>query len=420
MSTDLAACQVELSKQIGDFWNSTTTSGGSGTTLLDTALKAFPNDWIDATSTQMWDRITSGTYVKEERRITSLANTSGTLTVLAHGGTIASSVTYEVHRLFSASEKRRALIYAARKSFPFLFRYIYDESKILGNWLINGSFESYTTDVANNWTTDTVTAVKNITKPYYKQGSASYKLSTSAGNVSQGTSNTLDLIHLAGKSVTFTLQGWCDTASCLRLQIYDGATTTNSPYHPGDSAFTGDSDPLEVTATIADNPTEITFRILHNVGAGVSYAEDARVIGPARTEVYIGDLGLDSNTPTEVLTAQRVRLRGWSVDEAHFLHIPTYLQNCGLRIIGIGYLDFLKTGASSNDWAATIAIDSPQTDILIAEAAKYLYAQKVMPDEESGESDQYARAVSYWNQELKDRRASYSMETPIPTVHFGV
>ena len=93
MSTTLENAMLELSEQIGDDFSSTTTSGGSSTTLVDTTLKAYPADWIDATSTLMWDRITSGTYDEEERRISSLAIATGTLTTIAHGGAIASAVT---------------------------------------------------------------------------------------------------------------------------------------------------------------------------------------------------------------------------------------------------------------------------------------------------------------------------------------
>jgi len=425
MSTTLENAQIELSKQLGDFWNSTTTSSGSTTTLIDTGLRAFNDGWIDSQSTQMWDRITSGTYDEEERRITSLVNTTGTLNTLAHGGTIASAVTYEVHRLFSASEKRRALIYASRNAYPFLNKLIDDETKVTGNWLINGSFEDYTSTVANNWTTDTLTAAKNTTKPLYKHGSASYKLSTAAGNIYQSSTETRDLVHLAGKNVTFTVQGWCDTASCLRLQIYDGTTTTSSSYHAGNSAWTKDNEPLKVQATIADNPTEVTFRIVLADAGGTAYVDDARVISETYTETYIGDLGLANNEPREVSVAYDYyfgkyrRLRGWRVDSDNFLvDIPCYSDQM-LRITGIGYLDFLVSGAASELWTATINIDKPQLDILVAEAAKYLYGQKVMPNEESGESDQYSRGYSFWDRELAKRKGMFGMKVPEATTQWG-
>ncbi len=95
---------------------------------MDTALVAKANDWISDSPQEMYDFISSGTYDGEERKISSLDNTTGTLTVLAHTGQIASAVTYEVHRLFTPSEKRRALIYAAKATFPYIFKKVRDTS----------------------------------------------------------------------------------------------------------------------------------------------------------------------------------------------------------------------------------------------------------------------------------------------------
>jgi len=143
MSVTLESVMLELSRQIGDFWASAATSGGSSTTIVDTALMAKANDWISDAPAEMHDRITSLTYDEEERKISSLDNSDGTLTTLAHGGTIATATTYEIHRMFSASEKRRALVYAARQGFPYIFERIIDESKTVGNWLRNGSVEAW-------------------------------------------------------------------------------------------------------------------------------------------------------------------------------------------------------------------------------------------------------------------------------------
>src|SRR3989304_4236720 len=107
MSTTLRNAEIALSQEIGDYWAGTTTStgAGGGTTVIDTALMAKANDWI---SEEAYDQIAEGTYDGEERKIASLDNTTGTMTVLAHGGQILTGMDYRVHRLFTASEKRRA------------------------------------------------------------------------------------------------------------------------------------------------------------------------------------------------------------------------------------------------------------------------------------------------------------------------
>ena len=58
MATNLENCKVELSKQINDYWASTTTSDGSTTpfiTLIDTALMSKQDAWIGK---DMWVMLT--------------------------------------------------------------------------------------------------------------------------------------------------------------------------------------------------------------------------------------------------------------------------------------------------------------------------------------------------------------------------
>lgn len=423
MSTTLANAQIELSKQIGDFWNSTTTSGGSSTTLVDTALMAKANDWIEDAPAEMYDRITSGTYIAEERKASSLDNTTGTLTTLAHGGTIATAVTYEIHRLFNASEKRHALISAARHSFPFLYRVVRDDSKTVGNWLRNGDVEIWAlTTVPDNWVVSALTCAENTTSPYFSRGLSSVALSGSAGYLYQSNVQVPDLIELAGKSVTFKADVWSDTATDTRLSIYDGTTTTYSDYHAGDSIKAN----ISVSATIADSPSVVRFAI-HRGAASAAYADDFRVSGPARDKVYIGDLDLaldrthritqssDSNINNEPWQT----LRNYEIGNDGYIYLHEGTSDYRLRIEGMGYLNFLASGVASTDWAATIDIDSPQLDILIAEAVMYLYIQMISPNFTSGERDKFAQMLQYWEKELEVRKGKYGMKPPPTLADWG-
>jgi len=67
MSTTLLACEEELSRQLGDFWSSTTTSDGAsgGTTLVDAALKAKENVWITDESYDMLTEEPTSVLVKD-------------------------------------------------------------------------------------------------------------------------------------------------------------------------------------------------------------------------------------------------------------------------------------------------------------------------------------------------------------------
>ena len=433
MATNLANAMVELSKQIGDYWSSTATSNGeaNGTTIVDTSLKAKANDWVETGDT--FDRITSGTYANEERQVSSLDNTTGTLTVLAHGGQIASGVTYEVHRLFTASNKKEALVLAARNCFPNIFQEVWDESLVSGNWLKDGSFEQWT--AANNltdWVETSLTATQTTTAIYLRHSLTSCKLDTAAGTLTQSISNFKDLQYLRGKNVTFTCQGWCDTASCLRLSINDGTTQTYSDYHAGDSAWTENNprnDSFYTTQYIAPNATQVTFSIHHEKAAGTSYVDDARALSDYRGRTFIGYLWLARNRPHEIslepsyysTEEEWIRIKDYEVDPDGYLYTPTtYPSDRRLRIRGIGYLDFLASGVSSTAWTATIALDSPQLDILVAGAALYLYGKSALPNFDTGTSKKFADAYGFWRMQYSEACQKFGMKSPPVSIHYGV
>ena len=429
MTTTLSAAEIELAKQIGDYWSSTATSNGDagGTTIVDTRLQSKMNDWVDS-DVEVFDQITSGTYDTEERKITSLDNTTGTLTTLAHGGAIASGVTYRIHRLFNASDKRIALINACKTSFPFLHKRITDNSKIVGDWLINGSFETWTlTTTPDNWAVTDLTAAKQSGAPHVKHSLYSAKLNTAAGYL--GTTDTLQgqFERLRGKEVTFTVHGKCDTASCLRIGIYDGTTTTYSDYHSGNSAWTEDTEPLEVKATISPTATSINFRVYLDDAGGTAYVDDARLFGPAWNKVYIGDLNLCDNQPYRVSqehsywdnTEPFNALHSWTVDADNYLVLPSSYNNRRLRIEGIAPIDFTASGVASTLWTATVPINAPQTEILIANAALYLFRTIAMPNFSSGDQSQYGSAMTFWENEARKRSSKYGMRSTSATVDWG-
>ena len=434
MSTTLANAEIALSKELGDYWAGTSTSAGAagGTTVIDTALKAKANDWV---SEEAYDMITSGTYDGEERKISSLDNTSGTLTVLAHTGQIASGITYRVHRLFSASDKRIALISAAKDAFPYIYNEIRDESLVLGNWLKDGSFEVWTNATTPTyWTVTTCTATKTSTAGLVRHGTYSCQLSTLAGTIAHKITNFTDLQFLRGRSVTFSIQAYSNTANALRISVYDGTTTTYSSYHAGDSAWTEDNpsnDNMYVTQYIDPNATEVTVTVHYVNAAATCYVDDARLISNPHGRIYIGNLGLAQNKPNEVLVERAyysqdepwITVRDWDVDSSGYLYIPTdYVSDRRLRIVGKGYLDFLASGASSTAWTATINIDDPQLKILSAQAALYLYTTMSLPNYESGTTKDYQAAMNYWVGKLAERQVKYGMGwgTTTATVNYGV
>ena len=217
----------------------------------------------------------------------------------------------------------------------------------------------------------------------------------------------------------------------MRLSINDGTTQTYSSYHTGDSAWTQRNprnDGFYVTQFIDYNPTEVTFTIHHESASATTYVDDARGISDYRGRLYLGHLSLARNRPHGIYIEpsyysqeeEWVRIRGYDIDNNGYIYIPTtYPSDYRLRVRGISYLDFLASGVSSTAWTATINIDSPQLDILVADAAMYLYAQMIVPNFDSGENKTFANAYQYWQMRYREAVAKYGMKAPPVTIHYG-
>lgn len=424
MTTRLDATMQLLSKDIGDYWAGTTTGTGTAETLVDSLLKSKANDWIGDAPQEHMDRITSGTYDGEERAILSLDNTSGTLTVLSHSGIIASSITYEIHRLFSASEKRRALIAAAKEAFPSIYRKIRDTSKSVNNWLENGDAEIWTLSTTpDDWVVSGVTCAKNTTSPYYSRGVTSARLSGTAGYHYQSNTENPDLIQLAGKTITFSMDVWGNVANDARISLYDGTTTTYSDYHAGNSAKAT----LSLSATIAATPSTVRVAI-HRGASSVVYWDNAKLTGVTRSKIYVGDLGLALNYPHNIEQQDETcineepwtPIRNYEIGSDGYLYLHEGEDGFWLRINGIGYLDFLVSGVASELWTATIDIEDPQTRILTAQAATWLFKQLISPNYTSGEREKFVPIYQMWQAELNDRIGKFAMKTPMLRVSWGI
>ncbi len=429
MGTTLINAMTALSKYLGDYFKSTTTGAGTTTTLVDTALMAKQNDWVTQDCWVLLEEEPAGAAnLYDERFVQSLDNTSGTLTTLAFDAAPGTGIDYSVHRLFSPSEKKRALVDVVKACFPNIYESIWDESLVSGNWLLDGSFDIWTDSATlTYWTATTITVAKTTTPLYLRGSSYSAKLSGATGTLVQSITNFSDLQWLRGKTVTFTCQGWCDTASALRLSISDGVTTTYSSYHAGNSKWTNDNpriDSFYCQQQIDKNATNVTFTVYLDNAAATAYVDDARAVGPERGRLYIGHLGLAQNYPSVVeisdaYTSQKEPaqgVQGWKVDPAGFVYIPTdYHNDRTLRIIGKGYLDFLLLGVASTDWTAEVNIEEPQLDILVSMAAIELCRTKILPVDDSAATAAWRAALKDFKDDLVERIQKFSM--PVMPIH---
>jgi hypothetical protein len=140
--TTRAVLTQRVSESVGDYEALTTTSSGSTTTLVATALADLTesDDGI-----QGWIEITDGNNDGEIRRIKGVGGyTASTTTItvnFAFSNTVGSGVGYILHRI-NPTDKHNAINRAIEALFPDLYLPIRDESLIVDSLVLNGSFET--------------------------------------------------------------------------------------------------------------------------------------------------------------------------------------------------------------------------------------------------------------------------------------
>jgi hypothetical protein len=397
MATSLATLRQELSKYLGDYHAGTTTGAGAagGTTLVDSALTEWLADEVATgagSQRPSYALITDATLTKEERRIASLTIASGTITVTrAFTAQITSGKTYEIHKAFSATEKERAIARAVKDCFPFLYVPVDSTSLRYGDWLIDGSFEDWSTSSAlTNWSkAGTMTLARTSTSGKVKDGTYSCALSGATDYLYQGSAKNADLLELGGLTPIFRCWGWASTANQLCLALYDGTTTTygnheshgstSKVYHPGDSTWRL----MEVTATMATNPTDVQARVYYDATDSTAYIDDGSITGVGSKHSYdLSFLGMVNDQPRQI---HRVLGRGVDDDspmprqksiplnkEMYDLETGRLIFRWGmgdgtkLRIRGMKYLTE-PTATTDTE------VEDPQTDIIVSAATIRLY-----------------------------------------------
>lgn len=116
---------VGFSKFLNDYWASTTTSAGSTTTVVDTALQRYGDDTIRE---QVIRYTQAGSNLYGNRVVSSYANSTGTATVSpALAASSGSAETYELHK-YDPALKFRALDAARFDLSDQLFKIVRDDT----------------------------------------------------------------------------------------------------------------------------------------------------------------------------------------------------------------------------------------------------------------------------------------------------
>lgn len=106
MSVTMANARAEISRRAQEFVSATTTSLGTGGTLIDTTTLTHADDyWAESTVL-----LTSGTNSGQTRRVSAFAASTSTATLYASvTAAIASGVSYEMYRRFNPTDIKTAL-----------------------------------------------------------------------------------------------------------------------------------------------------------------------------------------------------------------------------------------------------------------------------------------------------------------------
>lgn len=194
--TPLTEARQLLSDLVGDLVTGTATGAGTadGTTLVDSGLTPLSGNQDDYYTNQ-WVIITSGTALGEELRVSDFTASTGTLTFYGVGASvqIASGVTYEIHKLWRALEKRRALNWAIREAYPYLARNIVDTAILTQQNVYSYRLGDYGSGAA---VTYAAAALTHTGKAWQTNQFAGYRVE-SGGSSASVASNTATVLTLS-------------------------------------------------------------------------------------------------------------------------------------------------------------------------------------------------------------------------------
>ena len=385
---------------IGDSFQSTGTTNGTTSTIIDTQLQRFGTDGVRGA----YARITEGSHtaIWEVSRITDLTTFTATV-VPAFSALLSSTETYEVHRWFPP-DKFTALDEAAKRIGHLIGQIVFDETltgdgrassftipttmrtgpvkvqmenplSVESDWnFLEDPIGDSTTNYTATNTTATTLAQSDNDFLIPKYGDTATKLATATGTNGQydqvvgSMANDITAALSAGRRMTYGTWVYCRTASRVTvLFVDDNGTVATSGLHQGRGW-----ELLTATGNVSDaNATTLTTRIdITNAAGAVDlwwnhgwfyFGEADRI-----TDLYEGSKAF---TPRRDDTTQRIYLS----------FAPT--RGYQLRLQGRNTLSLLGTTASTQV-TNTMELDVISEQVLFAEATRILYGRQVFAADE--------------------------------------
>ena len=176
------------------------------------------------------------------------------------------------------------------------------------------------------------------------------------------------------------------TSGEVKVALYDGTTqTASTDYHQGLGWET-----LSVSATMPSAPSEVTARIIND--------------GPTTAFAYYIDSAILWSAQKRAASHYSLLLN-WTTDGTTLEFPYTISESYPIRVVGTGHL---SSGSADTD---TMELDDPQTELLYAQAAVYLYRQIL--SKSPGQAQQsYLQLLAYWEEQVKRLKSSVAMSSP--------
>lgn len=426
---------LDLSRFIGDLdfpAGLTTTGAGSTTTLVDTALGRFGDDYILDWYVRITEDVNGNQYANQ--RVSNFVSSTTTATHGAFAGATGSGTTYELHR-YSPDEKFSALDEARLTIFPALGTLVYDDSitadgdthtfdipttvrrgpidvwvekpvSVDVDWNYDGDPHG---DTTTKWTASSATlstvSPSNDDRlvPKYQDSDATL-ITTAASTAATVTqvvakmANGITAARAADRKMTAARWFYCTEADKVRLQILEDSDTVvaSGAYHGGKGW-----ELLTVEGTvIGSNATTLSVRI------DIASTANASVIAYQRGWFYFGSAErvMESWAPVSRGSVRRD-------DTTQQFTLP-YKPARGLqvRLIGRDILSALGTAAATQA-TNTMEVDEAESELLCAEAAKVLYRRGIL----SGSSlNAIGPRLSLAEQEIAKLKQVWTQQSPGP------
>ena len=363
MAVTLNRCLEMLGRATGLFVSDSSSGGGSTTTLVDTSIYRYDIN----TLTNKWLYIVSATNTAingSSRRISSIHDSNGTITVIGAMAAITSSCDNYYIVNFDPQIMTDAIQQATRTLYPHLYLPTRDETIVVDNLLANWDFENWDSTGSNS---AVATSWANIGTPSTNDESSrvahgSYSMSVAATGATEGIEQNIftsvNINEVASKTLHARAWVWASVADVARIRVtYDGSNYDSSDYHTGDSEWEGPS-LIYVDSAIDADMTELT------VSCEVASGNTAYFDGVVAWIDNVSEYDLPS---TVVRGPHKVYMQD-QVQEPNGHYTPLARPVSG-RILRIEHMGRLTAPTSS----ASVELDESRAELLVAQAAVHKF-----------------------------------------------